>query len=116
LKSELDRFIEKEEARRESSWRVDFGEEAKVETESTISAMLQLSNGLLAIAASSELGDNQILEIFDTNNDFEKLSTVFTIHSSQIVCMAEHRKLLLTGSIDCTIGFWDIANSFNLIN
>lgn len=30
--------------------------------------------------------------------------------------MAEHRKLLLTGSSDCTIGFWDIANNFNLIH
>ena len=54
LKGELEHYIQKEEARRESSWRVDFGEEAKVDTDSTISAMLQLSNGHIVIAALSE--------------------------------------------------------------
>lgn len=29
--------------------------------------------------------------------------------------MAEHRRLLLTGSSDCLIGMWDIFNNFTLV-
>lgn len=58
LKSELEHFIQSEEERRRTNWRVDFGEEAKVDTESTISSMLFLSNGQLAIAATNESGDS----------------------------------------------------------
>jgi WD40 repeat protein len=53
-----------------------------------------------------------MIEIYDPSNDFEKTTTVFTFHTGIITCLEEHRKMLLSGSDDCSIGFWDIQNNF----
>lgn len=52
MRNDLSTYIESEEARRKQNWRIDFGEEAKIETESKISTMLHLtSENLLAVAS-----------------------------------------------------------------
>ena len=112
MRKELNEYIEHENTRRRQNWRVDFGEEAKIITESVITSMLHLSTGTVAVAAYQPGTENHIIEVYDTSSDFEKTSTVFSFHTASIQCLAEHRKLLLTGSIDCTIGFWDISNNF----
>ncbi len=50
------------------------------------------------IAVAAEQNESNIVEIYDPQADFEKTSTVFTVHSKPINCLAEHRKFLLTGS------------------
>jgi len=37
--------------RRADSWRVELGEEAKIESQTDVSSMLQLSNGMIAVAS-----------------------------------------------------------------
>lgn len=115
LRNNLEDYIKQEEERRKTDWRVEVGEEARIEMtgNSTISALLHLSNKTMVVALHGDDSDMS-LEIFD-EQDFEKNSTVVTNHSEPITCMAEHRKLLLTGSRDCTICFWDIHNSFTLL-
>ena len=92
------------------AWRVEYGEEAKVETDSHIQCMIQLSNKTIAIAAQQE--DNSLIEIYDPSNDFEKTTTVYTFHTAKITALNEHKKMLLSGSEDCSIGIWDIQNNF----
>ena len=70
---------------------------------------------MIAVAAVQKpaLGsENNIIEIYDTVNDYERVSTVLTYHTAPITCLTEHRKLLLSGSSDCSIGFWDISNNY----
>jgi hypothetical protein len=44
MHSELQEYIKNEEDRRTKSWKVDFGEEAKIETENKIQTMIHLHN------------------------------------------------------------------------
>jgi hypothetical protein len=53
LSKQLSDFIQADRARRADSWRIDVGEEAKVDCGGEISTMFQLSNGLIAVAAKS---------------------------------------------------------------
>ena len=96
------------------AWSVQYGEEAKIETESHIESMASLSNKLIAVASSQD--ENNLIEIYDPANDFEKTTTVYTFHTHKISTMVEHRKMLLSGSLDCSIGFWDIQNNFQLLH
>lgn len=110
MRREIKEFIDKEAQKRQQSWRVEYGEEAKIHLESKVNTLLQLSNMSVVVAAQN--AESHMIEVYDTSTDFEKASTVYTIHTAPIVCLAEHRKLLLTGSLDCTVGFWDMFNNF----
>jgi hypothetical protein len=44
MKAELETYIHEEKNKKLTSWRVDFGEEAKIETENRISTMIYLHN------------------------------------------------------------------------
>lgn len=70
--------------------------------------MIYLHNQTVAVASYSLDKENNIIEIYDYANDFEKISTIYTFHTAKINCFAEHRKMLLSGSEDCTIGLWDL--------
>ena len=104
-------YIEEKLIKRKEAWSVQYGEEAKIETESHIETMLSLSNKMVAVASQQD--DNSLIEIYDPASDFEKTTTVYTFHTSKITCLAEHRNMLLSGSIDCCIGHWDIQKSIN---
>jgi WD40 repeat protein len=64
------------------------------------------------VAVASQQEDNSLIEIYDPSNDFEKTTTVYTFHTSKITALSEHKKMLLSGSEDCSIGIWDIQNNF----
>lgn len=70
--------------------------------------MLHMHNKTVAVASQTSDKENNLIEIYDQTNDYEKISTIYTFHTARINCLTEHRKMLLSGSEDCTIGMWDL--------
>lgn len=72
MKHELETYIERELSRRRKSWRVDFGEEAKIDLQTRVNSMVKLANNVVAIGAQqNEQENNHVIEIFDASGDFE---------------------------------------------
>jgi hypothetical protein len=65
MQQELQQYIKSEEERRTRNWRVDFGEEAKIETENHISTMIHLHNKTVAVASQSPDKETNLIEIYD---------------------------------------------------
>lgn len=65
MQVELKKYIQNEEDRRTRNWRVDFGEEAKIETDHKISTMLHLHNKTVAVASQTSDKENNLIEIYD---------------------------------------------------
>jgi hypothetical protein len=51
MKNELETYIERELSRRRQCWRVDFGEEAKIDLQTRVNSMVKLANNVVAIGA-----------------------------------------------------------------
>lgn len=51
LQAQFDEYIEKKKVQRQEAWRVEYGEQAKIETDSKIQFMLNLSNKMIAVAS-----------------------------------------------------------------
>lgn len=70
--------------------------------------MLRLGSQSLVVASSKD--DQYMLEIIDPLNHFARVEKVLTFHSGTITSMVEHNEMLLTGSLDSSIGIWDLEN------
>lgn len=116
MKQTFDQYLDDKKAKKALQWSVDYGEEAKIESESKIECMLQLENKMIAVAAEENGGNSKNIEIYDPSAEFEKVTTVYTFHTEPITKMVEHRKMLLTASADCSIGLWDIQNNYSLVH
>ncbi|CDW76342.1 wd40 repeat-containing protein [Stylonychia lemnae] len=115
LESDLELYMKSERERRVRNWDLDSGEEAEIQTQHNNQTLIMLSNQLVVVAQHIPLGNKQYLNIYDTDSDYEQAGSIQTFHTGFISCMAEHNKMLLTGSYDQMIGLWDIYNGFQLL-
>ena len=67
---------------------------------------------MIAVAAIDAESNSNIVEIYDPSSEFEKTTTIYTFHNEPITKIIEHRKMLLTASLDCSIGLWDMQNNY----
>jgi hypothetical protein len=51
MQNRLQEYIESKVAKRKEAWTVQYGEEAKIETDSSIESMIFLSNKMIAVAS-----------------------------------------------------------------
>lgn len=82
------------------NWDIDSGEEAEIQLQHNVNTLLLLSNNLVVSTYSDLQEHKHLIDVFDVENDYEQIKTIITTHEASIVCLAEHNKYLLTGSLD----------------